>query len=126
MNLLLDTHVLLWFLADDPKLLPSAKERIENPSNRKLVSVATCWEISIKAGLKKLDLGEPASTFLLRELETNSFELLGIELSHVTLVETLPIHHRDPFTTATMQTSWSFCLVRGVGRGKRSAYAGNI
>lgn len=71
MNLLLDTHALLWFLDDDPLLIPAAKSLIEDPANRKLVSVATCWEIAIKAGLKKLHLGEPASTFLPRELAAN-------------------------------------------------------
>ena len=64
MNPLLDTHALLWFLGDDPNLSPAAKILIEDPANRKLVSVATCWEIAIKVGLKKLDLGEPATTFL--------------------------------------------------------------
>lgn len=77
MNLLLDTHVLLWFLADDPQLVPNAKALIEDPANYKRVSVATCWEISIKVGLKKIDLGEPATTFLPRELATNNFDLLG-------------------------------------------------
>jgi PIN domain nuclease of toxin-antitoxin system len=57
-NLLLDTHALLWFLNDDARLVPTAKALIENPANRKLVSIATCWEIAIKVGLKKLDLGE--------------------------------------------------------------------
>ena len=97
MNLLLDTHVLLWFLADDPQLTASAKARIEDASNRKFVSIATCWEIAIKTGLKKLDLGEPAATFLTRELATNHFELLDIRLAHATFVETLPLHHKDPF-----------------------------
>src|SRR5580704_9437160 len=97
MTLLLDTHALLWFLEDDVLLVPSAKALIENPTNRKLVSIATCWEIAIKAGLKKLDLGEPAAAFLSRELATNHFDLLGIELAHATFVETLPPHHKDPF-----------------------------
>jgi PIN domain nuclease of toxin-antitoxin system len=59
--------------------------------------MATCWEIAIKVGLKKLDLGEPATTFLPRELATNHFDLLGIELAHATFVELLPPHHKDPF-----------------------------
>ena len=66
-NLLLDTHALLWFLWDDPKLSASAKALIEDPSNRKLVSIAGCWEIAIKAGLGKLDLGEPSRSFLPRK-----------------------------------------------------------
>ncbi len=97
MKILLDTHALLWFLSDDPQLLPPVKNIIEDPKNQKLVSIASCWEIAIKAGLKKLDLGEPAATFLARELTINSFDLLKIELAHVTFVESLPLHHRDPF-----------------------------
>src|SRR5438105_1081265 len=70
---------------------------IEDPANRKFVSVATCWEIAIKIGLGRLDLGEPATTLLPRELAANHFDLLDIELRHATFVETLPPHHRDPF-----------------------------
>ncbi len=97
MTLLLDVHALLWFLNDDLRLPETAKNLIENTANRKLVSVATCWEIAIKTALRKLDLGEPAASFLPRELATNKFDLLGIELIHVTRVETLPPHHKDPF-----------------------------
>ena len=97
MNLLLDTHVLLWFLNDDPQLVSTARLLIEEPAHRKFVSVATCWEIAIKVGVKKLDLGEPATPFLPRELTTNHFDLLGIELVHATFVEALPKHHKDPF-----------------------------
>jgi PIN domain nuclease of toxin-antitoxin system len=96
-NLLLDTHALLWFLGDEPLLSAPAKKLIEDPANRKFVSVATCWEIAIKVGLKKLDLGEPATTFLPRELTANHFDLLEIKLSHATFVEALPAHHKDPF-----------------------------
>ena len=97
MNLLLDTHSLLWFLNEDPHLVPNAKALIEDSLNRKFVSMATCWEIAIKVGLKKLDLGEPVSTFLPRELLVNKFGLLHIELVHALHVENLPRHHRDPF-----------------------------
>jgi PIN domain nuclease of toxin-antitoxin system len=96
-NLLLDTHALLWLLNDDPQLVSNAKALIEDPANRKLVSIATCWEIAIKVGLKKLDLGESATTFLPRELSANKFELMGIELANATFIETLPPHHKDPF-----------------------------
>jgi PIN domain nuclease of toxin-antitoxin system len=96
-NLLLDTHALLWFLNNDPLLSVTSKGLIEDPANRKFVSIATCWEIAIKVGVRKLDLGEPAATFLPRELASNRFDLLGIELRHATFVESLPRHHRDPF-----------------------------
>lgn len=97
MNLLLDTHSLLWFLNEDPHLVPNAKALIEDSLNRKFVSMATSWEIAIKVGLKKLDLGEPVSTFLPRELLVNKFDLLHIELVHALHVEKLPRHQRDPF-----------------------------
>src|SRR5438477_741706 len=96
-NVLLDAHALFWFLDDDSRVSATAKKLIEDGANRKFVSVATCWEISIKVGLRKLDLGEPASIFSPRELAANHFDVLGIELRHATFVESLPPHHKDPF-----------------------------
>jgi PIN domain nuclease of toxin-antitoxin system len=66
-NLLLVSHTFLWFVWDDLNLSQTAKSLIEDPANLKLVSVASCWEIAIKVGLKKLSLGEPVTTFLPRE-----------------------------------------------------------
>jgi PIN domain nuclease of toxin-antitoxin system len=96
-DLLLDSHAALWFFWDDPLLSPTAKALIEDPANRKLVSIATCWEIAIKAGLGKLKLGSSARAFLNKEISRNNFELLPITLSHATMVESLPPHHKDPF-----------------------------
>jgi PIN domain nuclease of toxin-antitoxin system len=96
-DLLLDTHAMLWFFWDDSRLSKPAKSLIENAENRKLVSIAACWEIAIKVGLGKLDLGESSHSFLSREIARNNFELLPINLEHVTTVEGLPAHHRDPF-----------------------------
>lgn len=97
MTVLLDTHALLWFLQNDPRLSQIAKSSIEDPVNRKLVSITSCWEIAIKAGLGKIKLAEPAATLLARELPLNNFDLLQIALSHATAVETLAPHHKDPF-----------------------------
>lgn len=97
MNLLLDTHAFLWFLSGDSSLSSAAKTLIEDPTTNAFVSIASCWEIAIKTGVGKLNLGEPATTFLPRELARNRFDLLGVELRHATFVETLPHHHRDPF-----------------------------
>jgi PIN domain nuclease of toxin-antitoxin system len=97
MTVLLDTHCLLWFLKDDPQLSIAAKATIQDSQNRKLVSVATCWEIAIKAGLKKLHLAEPSGALLQRELPRNNLEVLSISLEHATAVESLPLHHKDPF-----------------------------
>jgi PIN domain nuclease of toxin-antitoxin system len=97
MMLLLDTHAFLWFCQDDPSLSLSAKAIIEDPGNRKLLSIASCWEIAIKAGLGKLKLGEPSETYLANALSRTGFEILPISLAHAAGVEFLPMHHRDPF-----------------------------
>ena len=97
MTLLLDTHAFLWFVWNDPQLSVAAKALIETPGNRKLLSVASCWEIAIKVGNGKLMLDVPAAVFIPRELSNNKFELLEIKLAHATAVETLPPHHKDPF-----------------------------
>ena len=96
-SLLLDTHAMLWFFWDDPQLSARAKVLIQDANNRKLVSIATCWEIAIKVGLGKLDLAEPSRSFLPREIARNNLELLPISLGHATMVEGLVAHHRDPF-----------------------------
>ncbi len=97
MTLLLDTHVFLWFCQGDSRLSSTAKSLIEDPSNAKLLSVASCWEIAIKAGVKKLTLGEPASVYISNALARSGVAVLPITLEHVTSVETLPTHHKDPF-----------------------------
>jgi PIN domain nuclease of toxin-antitoxin system len=96
-TLLLDTHTLLWFLKNDLQLSAAAKTAVENPANRKVVSIVSCWEIAIQAGLGKLKLDEPAAILLSREIPANSFDLLTISLTHATAVEALPLHHKDPF-----------------------------
>jgi PIN domain nuclease of toxin-antitoxin system len=70
---------------------------IEDANNRKLASVVSCWDIAIKVGLGKLDLGQSSRSFLPREIARNHFELLPITLDHATLVEGLAAYHRDPF-----------------------------
>jgi len=97
MNLLLDTHTVLWFWWNDPKLSDVAKDTITNPDNRKLVSTASCWEIAIKVSLKKLDLGSSYGEFIPRQIARNNFEMLTISHDHLAMTASLPFHHRDPF-----------------------------
>jgi len=96
-NLLLDSHTLLWFLRDDPSISAAAKALIVDPGNHKFVSIASCWEIAIKATRNKIGLSEPSGVLLSRELPRNGFDVLPIELRHATQVELLPEHHKDPF-----------------------------
>jgi PIN domain nuclease of toxin-antitoxin system len=97
MKLLLDTHTFLWFILGDPKLSTSARTRIEDPSNDKLLSVASLWEIAIKSSLGKLTLTQPFDILIPREVHNNGFHVLAITLDHLAAVTTLPFHHRDPF-----------------------------
>ena len=96
-TLLLDTHALLWFLSGSTRLSSTARSLIEDPSHRVLVSIASCWEIAIKAGQGKMNFTESSRTLLERELPLNDLELLPISLDHATAVEALPLHHKDPF-----------------------------
>jgi PIN domain nuclease of toxin-antitoxin system len=97
MTLLLDTHSFLWFWWDDPQLSEPAKQAICDPTNRKLVSTASCWEVAIKVSLKKLDLGAPYRGFIHQHMVRNNFELLQITDEHLAGLVDLPFHHKDPF-----------------------------
>ncbi len=97
MTCLLDTHAFLWFCQDDPALSAAAKTVIEDPANRMLISIASCWEIAIKVGLGKLNLGEPSKVYIPNALARTGFQLLPIALAHATAVESLAAHHKDPF-----------------------------
>lgn len=94
---LLDTHVFLWWVNDDPKLTAAARMAISNGNNECFLSMASCWEMAIKSSLGKLRLARPVERFLSDHLRVNGFSLLNVELRHTAKVEKLPFHHRDPF-----------------------------
>lgn len=93
MTLLLDTHILLWWLADDRSLPERARLAIASPDNAIVVSAATAWEIAIKKAAGRLE----APDDLLDALETNQFETLDITAVHALAAGGLPPHHPDPF-----------------------------
>jgi PIN domain nuclease of toxin-antitoxin system len=97
MRLLLDTHTFLWFISGNAQLSNKARELISDPENDILLSVASLWEIVIKMGLGKLRLAGPFEDVIPRQIDSNEFETLGIELPHLTELIRLPQHHRDPF-----------------------------
>lgn len=96
-SFLLDTHVLLWWLSDAPELSPAARRALADIGNTCYLSLASCWELSIKSSLGKLRLDRPIGRFVTEQLTANGFHLLNIDLRHIAQVETLPFHHRDPF-----------------------------
>lgn len=103
MRVLLDTHVLLWALSDDPKLSSKARRLIENAAEI-YVSAATFWEMAIKVGLGKLD----ADLDEIREycLESGFVEL-PITSEHAIAVKDLEPHHKDPFDRLIVATAIS-------------------
>jgi PIN domain nuclease of toxin-antitoxin system len=91
-RILLDTHLLLWAVAEPRKLLASARSRIAEAEV--FVSAASIWEVSIKSALGKL-AADPAE--LLAEIEPAGFSLLPITGEHAAAVAQLPAVHADPF-----------------------------
>ncbi|HEY1379119.1 MAG TPA: type II toxin-antitoxin system VapC family toxin [Gemmataceae bacterium] len=110
MRVLLDTHTFLWFIAGDSKLSAAARTLIEDGANDKLLSIASPWEIAIKASRRKLPLAEPFQVLIPREIAGNGFILLPITLDHLAAVNTLPFHHADPFDRLTAAQA----LVEGI------------
>lgn len=96
MNILLDTHAVIWFITDDRKLPLASKKLIEDSKNNCYVSVATYWEMSIKHSLDRLNLQNPLER-IFEIIEESGFELLPITSSHILTVSKLAFHHRDPF-----------------------------
>jgi PIN domain nuclease of toxin-antitoxin system len=97
MRVLLDSHVFLWWVADDSRLDASLRRRIATAENECWLSHASVWEMAIKVSLGKLRLDRPVERFVAEHCEKNGFRLLPIGFKHVCTVETLPWHHRDPF-----------------------------
>ena len=97
MKVLLDTHAFLWFIADDARLGPTARQLIEDRENQRLLSIASLWEVAIKMSIGKLRLDEPFAEFIPRQIAASMVQLLPIEVPHLSTVATLPFHHRDPF-----------------------------
>jgi PIN domain nuclease of toxin-antitoxin system len=93
MRLLLDTHVLLWWLADDPQLGSRTRAIIAEPEQQVLVSVVSLWEARIKQSLGKLEL----PTTFREAIAEQGFHELAVLGEHTDELLRLPNHHRDPF-----------------------------
>lgn len=93
MRLLLDTHIYLWFVHDNPKLGKRARIMIRD-ADEVFVSSASIWEIAIKASLGKLSANVAALSAFVKD---SGFSELSIRSAHAVQVRTLPLFHRDPF-----------------------------
>jgi PIN domain nuclease of toxin-antitoxin system len=94
-KLLLDTHTLLWWAEDHPRLGKRARKSLI--AHGGFVSIVSAWELAIKVGIGKLRLGLPVERFVRDQVDASGFDVLPIELEHGGLVENLPWHHGDPF-----------------------------
>jgi PIN domain nuclease of toxin-antitoxin system len=96
-KVLLDTHVLLWWLVDDPRLSERARQVVSDPSAAVYFSAVSSWELAIKFALGRLELPAPPRSFVPRVLQEQSIRSLDITHAHALDVADLPAHHRDPF-----------------------------
>jgi PIN domain nuclease of toxin-antitoxin system len=102
LRLLLDTHIVLWWLNDDPLLSQSATPLIRESESIIFVSAVSLWEIWLKQSLGKLELPEEFEDVLAAE----SFESLPLTAAHAREVARLPWHHRDPFDRMLVAQAW--------------------
>ncbi len=96
MQLLLDTHILIWFLEGNNLLSKSRRQIIANSQNDIFISIASLWEIAIKISIGKLILAKPL-TDVIKQIGLENIEILAISPEHTLQVSNLPFHHRDPF-----------------------------
>jgi PIN domain nuclease of toxin-antitoxin system len=99
LRLLLDTHIALWTLTDDPRLSQAARALILDPANEVCVSAVTLWEIAIKHGLGRegpgaMPIGAHDAQVL---FSAAGYSLIPITPEQAVIVETLPHIHADPF-----------------------------
>ena len=104
--LLLDTHALLWWLADDRKLSSPAREAMADAERTVLVSAASLWEVATKHRLGKLGEADAFLSDPIGIIAAEGFEPLPITLSHALLSGGLDTEHRDPFDRMLMAQSF--------------------
>ena len=96
MNLLLDTHIVIWFITNDGKLSKKIKNIIEDSNNRCFISIVSYWELSIKYSLGRLDLNSTVEE-IFNIIEKSGFDILPITLNHIIQLSKLEHFHNDPF-----------------------------
>ncbi len=97
MNLLLDTHAFIWWHSEPENLSDRVLAACQDVTNTLALSVASVWEMQIKAQLGKLQLTKPLSEIIQHQQEQNQLQLLPVTLPIVLALDDLPMHHRDPF-----------------------------
>ena len=101
---LIDTHTAMWFFNGDVKLSKAAKDIIYDFSNPIYMSIASAWEVAIKLSIGKLDIINNTADFL-HDAENSKITILQIKPAYLTVLETLPMIHRDPFDRLLIATA---------------------
>ena len=97
MNVLFDTHALLWSITGDDRLSKTAEEIFLDPDNNLFFSAASFWEICIKMSLGNLSLKHGWFKTIQEEMRINAVQWLPVEMQHCVELTKLPFHHRDLF-----------------------------
>lgn len=97
MRFLLDTHIFLWWLLEDPKLSHRVRNLVSDPDNQLYFSSASSWEMVIKSALGKLSLPASPEKFISEQLFLNDITPLAITTAHTFALAGLPMIHKDPF-----------------------------
>ena len=112
MNLLLDTHVILWLASDVDKLSTKAKSAIADENNTRYVSIVSAWEVAIKLGTQKLQFDGGLPEFY-RVIDHNDFYETSVNREYLSLLGGLGDFHKDPFDRLIIATALveSFTIV---------------
>lgn len=106
MNLLLDTHTLLWCIENHPALSEKALLLIDNPNNNIFVSMVSFYEVAIKVNIGKLKLGKTIEAFYAQTIVAQ-IEVLPVSSTYLTALCSLPLfpNHKDPFDRLIIATA---------------------
>lgn len=104
MKLLLDTHTFIWWDSDPAQLSAPVLAALRDPANEVWLSVASVWEMVIKAQLGKLSLRLPLGD-IVQQQQANGLQILPVTLAHALAVQGLPAIHQDPFDRALIAQS---------------------
>ena len=96
MSYLIDTHILLWYIAGDKRISEDIQDKIEKASNTIYLSKVSLWEIAVKISIGKLKLNGSLKD-LKDYLTDKKFKLLEFDFNDLETLLQLPFHHQDPF-----------------------------
>jgi PIN domain nuclease of toxin-antitoxin system len=124
-NVLLDTHLLLWAAGQPEKLSVVARELLEDPENALLFSAASLWEVAIKAGLGRADF-RVDPRLLRRGLLDNGYGEIPVRSAHAVALDNLPSIHKDPFDRILVAQAQVEGIVLVTSDDLVSQYGGSI